>query len=271
MSNTSLIVSSKRKYLYLLIFILFPIALNFILFSFDLDISYGDGNVWLAFWGNYSGGVISAIVAYFVANSQINKQKQIDLRRFKYESATNQLPALVRIKIELEKSIAEMKRVKEYKKIVKEMAEGAIREEAEMVKDITVVEITSVEENYNIMFPEAEVFKYLEKVEEVKLHIELIEFFNFYKDFSYGISLDLREAKEERSKRTQIRYSDDETIENEKLIYKVNDYIDKTTEKKTALWNKFTEEKILDKSNKVLTDLNNEIDKVKSTLENGVE
>lgn len=179
---------------YLPLVILFPIALNFILFSFDSGLSYGDGNVWLAFWGNYTGGLISALVAYFVANSQIERQISRDSDQRQFELAINQLPALIRSRIELEKVILELERVKEENDSHTNI--WRTTNDYEELED--VYKTPRSQRSYSILkkmffhveLINKEVLKYLDKVEDIDLQIKLINAFSFYEEFSGGLNFD---------------------------------------------------------------------------------
>ncbi|WP_163529280.1 hypothetical protein [Halobacillus ihumii] len=54
--------------------LVFPIVFNYTFLQFSAWRVAGNENSWISFWGNYSGGLISAFVAYIVANSQVDKQ-----------------------------------------------------------------------------------------------------------------------------------------------------------------------------------------------------
>ena len=51
-----------------------PVLLNFTVFSWRSKQSFGDTDVWLGFFGNYSGGIIGALVALFI----LTKNKPIE-------------------------------------------------------------------------------------------------------------------------------------------------------------------------------------------------
>ncbi|MFF2016088.1 hypothetical protein [Paenibacillus sp. NPDC058177] len=62
-------------------------------------ITAGNTELWLSFFGNYSGGIIGGIVALLVTKYQIDQQKKTDHNKRLLE----QLPTLHAIKIELDK------------------------------------------------------------------------------------------------------------------------------------------------------------------------
>lgn len=280
MTNHQSKKSFNKIYYYLLIIFLFPVLLNFILFSFDLGISYGDGNVWLAFWGNYSGGVISALVAYFVANSQIKKQKEIDLSRLQYESATKQLPALIRIRFELEKCIEELIKIEDERNDLVEFS-GGIRDESEVdppnvddlpqyKKPLGIKDSELKKQHYRIELVDPEVFKYLEKVEDVDLHIDLINNFNYYKDFSTALTFNSHLADKEQNLLLELLYAGRSTIEGEKQFSDLSRELHKTNLKKAKGWETYFNENKLEAFNETLKHLNEEIERVSLIKKNGI-
>lgn len=262
---------NKELFKYIPIILLFPVALNFILFSFDLGISYGDGNVWLAFWGNYSGGVISALVAYFVANSQIKKQVSLDLNKRHFELATNQLPALIRIKIELEKFIEELERVKvERELFIRSWGMILPRDGSKFdPKDIPEEPSREVpkwvlhQKNYNIELANEEVFKYLERVEDIDLHIDLINAFNFYSRFSKGLLFDIEVAK---GKKDKIQYevvtgANTSYASSESELELLQIEIDKAYKEKTQGWETLYNQGKIEEFKNIFAHLNQEIER----------
>jgi hypothetical protein len=79
--------------------VLAPMVYNFLLLSWQSKYSFASGSDWMGFFGNYIGGILSAAVAYLVTSMQIQAQN----RNEKEKRVIDQLPALVGIKIELEK------------------------------------------------------------------------------------------------------------------------------------------------------------------------
>ncbi|MGE1103403.1 hypothetical protein [Peribacillus simplex] len=138
----------------------------------------------LSFWGNYTGGIISAFVAYFIANSQIEKQRLIN----EHERTIAQLPSLMRIRIELDKYILELIRVNQERDVFVLTEKVKADFNIEGVPDLGRFTILLFkEENYSL----------LEKIENDDLHIKLIRCFEFYDDFSKTISLDMNSNKED--------------------------------------------------------------------------
>lgn len=184
----------KRKtfWSYALIILIFPAVVNFLLFQSKLPWVFGTADNWLSFWGNYTGGLISAFVAYFIANSQIEKQQIIN----EHERIIAQLPSLMRIRIELNKYILELRRVDQENVFVlteNVKADFGIQDEGPFLRKYTI--LLFKEENYSL----------LEKIEDNDLHIKLIRCFEFYDDFSKTISLDMYSNKEDKLYQMQTK------------------------------------------------------------------
>ncbi|MGG3663610.1 hypothetical protein [Bacillus gobiensis] len=243
--------------LIILIVSLFPVVINLALYQ---KIFFGKGNDWLSFWGNYTGGLISAIVAYIVVKYQIKS----DLAKEKYIRTINQLPALLRVMIELEKYFKELQRVKEEREILNHNSS----EEFDIDNPIN-------ENQYLIELPQSDDFPLLEKVEDMDLYIHLIRCFNFYRDFSSAMNYDMLLAyrkrsdlqitasdlsKEEKYSKIPVVHQQIELITNELTVYK---------NKKTSCWKTFYEDDMLSKFKEVLSRLDNEITTVKQIKETG--
>ncbi|MCK2020773.1 hypothetical protein [Peribacillus frigoritolerans] len=208
---------------YALIILLFPVVVNFMLFQRQLPWVFGTADNWLSFWGNYTGGLISAFVAYFIANSQIEKQRIIN----QHEKTIAQLPSLMRIRIELNKYILELRRVNQ---------ERAVFVLTEDIKgDFDIQAEGPFLSKYTILLFKEENYSLLEKIEDDDLHIKLISCFEFYDDFSKTISLDMYSNKDD------------------------NFYQMQTISKKQNVWERFYEESQLSIFEQVLDEVSKEI------------
>jgi len=275
---------SRSFWTYAIVILLFPVVVNFLLFQAKLPYVFGTEDNWLSFWGNYTGGLISAVVAYIVANSQIKKQLKLDLAKERYSRTVNQLPALVRIKIEIEKFIKELEKVKSLReKFIED--NGGIRKKRDNIDEEFVGIIESkregipefevIEKHYYMEIGESETFSYLEKIEDIDLHIDLITCFNFYKDFSdamnYNMSLadkQREEVGEEVEKLLETReFTKIQLINEQKgIMYRETEtyYV-----KKKNSWKSFYDDHMLDKFKDVLARVNNEIEIIKHIKESG--
>ncbi|MEC0273880.1 hypothetical protein [Peribacillus frigoritolerans] len=211
-------LKSLSVWKYALIILLFPVVVNFLLFQYKLPWVFGTSDNWLSFWGNYTGGLISAFVAYFIANSQIEKQQIIN----EHERIIAQLPSLMRIRIELNKYILELRRVDQENVLV--LTENVKAEpDGPFLRKYTI--LLFKEENYSL----------LEKIEDDDLHIKLIKCFEFYDDFSKTISLDMYSNKEDK-------------------LYQMQ-----TKSKKEIAWSSFLDEDKLNFFESVIEEVNEEI------------
>ncbi|WP_230136467.1 hypothetical protein, partial [Peribacillus frigoritolerans] len=234
-----------------------PILLNVTLFQFTTGLTYkGD---WLSFWGNYSGGLISAVVAYVVANSQIQKQLTLDLAKEKYSKMVSQLPSLVRIQIELNTYIEEISSVKADKDYF--LFTNSNLSTGEYVIEYGEIDLKVIGRKYEIVEFNSDNYKLLESVENDELHIELINCFRFYNEFSKAISFDitlivkkLNEIIEVQTQNTSI----DTNLTNSANRLHLD--MEKYFKKKENAWNKLQENDMLNKFEQVLSDVSEEIE-----------
>ncbi|WP_309089922.1 hypothetical protein [Domibacillus sp.] len=257
--------------------LLIPILLNFTIFKFGAPWNlntYGSRADWIAFFGNYLGGILSALVAYFIANSQVEKQLKINLEEKKFDRTINQLPALIRLRIELEKFVEESKKAKRewdgtleaHNGIVKYPTDDDYDPEAPGIEESYLLEAT-----YPMELADSESFKFIEQVEDIDLHVRLIEAFNFYKEFSTALSYDVHS---EQSKYSDYTQDDTGTVQiPSDLREEINLMIARTenaSRKKIKMWRIFFEKDVEGKLKKLkefeslLGELNDEIERVKT-------
>lgn len=93
-------INKKVIWMLIIISILLPIFTN-ILASIPTPITKGDSNTWIGFFGSYFGsfvgGIMGALIAFGVAKFQIEEQKKAEKRQLYVQ----QLPILIKIKMEL--------------------------------------------------------------------------------------------------------------------------------------------------------------------------
>ncbi|MUL29485.1 hypothetical protein [Priestia megaterium] len=245
-----------------------PAVLNLTLFQFNTPLTYGDGDEWLSFWGNYSGGLISAYVAYFIANSQIKKQAEIDQAKENYTRYTSQLPALVRIQMELKRYITDIKKVLEERSfnMMAIYNSGEIDENEDEETQEMLIKVEADMKKYEMKNFNLNLFDIVERIEDVDLQVKLISCFQFYEDFCSTIITDIEVLEEQKSKiinelnlnadGLDIYYLNDEAkrIENE---------INRLQTNKIDIWETFYVENILGKFEDVLLKVTEEIENVK--------
>ncbi|MGY3315777.1 hypothetical protein ACV242_004273 [Peribacillus simplex] len=170
--------------------LLAPVILNMTIFQFTTPWTYGDGDEWLSFWGSYSGALISAVVAYIVANFQIKKQQLIN----EHERAVAQLPSLMRIRIVLNKYSGELRRVKQERDI---LMHGYKINNNDTVQAEGRGELEGDLRSYTIELFNEENYSLVEKIVNIDLLMKLTLCFDFYDDFSKAVSFDLNNNKED--------------------------------------------------------------------------
>ena len=252
---------------YLPFIILFPIVINFMLFQAKLPFAYGDGDVWLGFWGNYSGGVLSAIVAYLVANSQIQKQAKLTELKDKRDRVIAQLPSLVRIKFELEDYIGQLERVSREHLLETDKMKFQVSTSPLVGKELDEMKARAkgdlITRKFKIELLDKGIYQLIEKVENDEIHIKLIELLKFYEDFTDAISFYIS-----ISFRNMYTFDKDYSISPEALEEKQrkieqSDEVARYIIKKRNFWKHFFEENMIEQFKEVLEKVNNEIEIVK--------
>lgn len=261
----------KIKYvvIYSLILLLFPVLINFAVFSAKLPWVFGNADNWLSFWGNYTGGIISAIVAFIVTFLQIRNQRIIE----KEKGIIVQLPALLRIEMEMEKFIDEIKRVKEIKENVIRANGGIIDFESDE-EEKGISEYDLYNRQYKIESFDDEYFKLIEMIRNVNLHIQIVKCFQFYKEFSYALNLDIGTLNKRIDEIINIQlknYHESNRVDknNTYEANTINSDINNYSIKKHNVWRKLMEENIDSNFDQTLSKVKQEIEKVKRIMEEG--
>lgn len=81
-----------------------PIFVNFLLLSWRSSVTFGESNSWMGLLGNYSGGIVGALVALIIVSTEIKFQKNQN----KIIGYTNELPILKGLSFELEKIVLQL-------------------------------------------------------------------------------------------------------------------------------------------------------------------
>lgn len=245
-----------------------PVAVNYIVFLGRLPSVFGSSDNWLSFWGNYTGGILSAVVAYIVAKLQIRNQKNLDRRK----EIIGQLPSLLRIEIELKKYYPEILRVIEHRENLIRAHGGICTFEDDDEEGISEYELNGFQ--YKIEKFDDEHFKLLENISNINLHIDLIKCFQFYKEFSIALNIDTAPLEERIDEivKEQVDYHD---LNNGNFNRNLTDEANKINEDKSTIedlkekaWEKAMKENMSEKFDKVIKDLEIEIKEVIKVKEN---
>ncbi|SFE09083.1 hypothetical protein SAMN05428981_103411 [Bacillus sp. OV194] len=257
----------KNILLLIALFLAAPIAVNYIIFLGRLPSVFGNSDNWLSFWGNYTGGILSAVVAYIVAKLQIRNQRILDRRK----EIIGQLPSLLRIEIELKKYYPEILRVKEHRENLIQANGGLCTFETDEEEGISEYELNKMQ--YKIEMFDEEHFKLLENISDINLHIDLIKCFQFYKEFSTALNLDITSLEKRLNEIVKEQVSHFESFDraNINLTQEANTitgYQISIEELKEKAWKKLKEGKVTDQFLIVIKDVEKEIEKVKDIKEN---
>ncbi|PFK30595.1 hypothetical protein COJ18_27640 [Bacillus cereus] len=306
---------SKKEIIYIIvIFVLFPIALNFTLFTTRFPLTYGDGDNWLGFWGNYSGGFMGALVALWIAHrqakaqredlenqltsqyehdkaqltsqyehdkAQLKAQQEYDEKKEGLNRKLRQLPALIFLKYELEKMNEEVNGVWKQKKDIYKSEVTAIQTEKDVTK-LNNEELKEIKEavsrkSYEIKMINEKSYDYISLIDDITIHFQLIKCFNFYKDFSEAISIDVDELQHELNKvfsEYVENQSNNTSIENKSKGTRVKQLIQKTSKirkEKDKIWKQMESEKMLEELENTLRNLKRELDIVTELKNQGTD
>ncbi|MEI2361010.1 MULTISPECIES: hypothetical protein [Priestia] len=244
-----------------------PAVLNFTIFQFSTPWTYGDGDEWLSFWGSYSGGLISAYVAYFIANSQIRKQAKIDEIKQKHARYISQLPALVRFQMELQRYIKDIKGVEEERNFYMSPTyynEKIDKDEDEETKE-ALIKVGAYCKTYEIKTFNPDLFNIVEKIEDLNLQTQLISCFQFYEDFCSTIVMNIEALEEQKNKvDNEIQFYAEGldiyylTTETKRMEIEIN----RLRSNKISVWETFDDEKMLARFENVLLKVKEEIENV---------
>ncbi|MCP1122935.1 hypothetical protein NKR74_06235 [Bacillus sp. 3103sda1] len=101
----------KEFFIVIICFVLTPVILNRVLFTWRSSRAYGNGDTWLGFWGNYSGAFVGALVALWIANRQVNDSRDLELEKEQRQGKVAQLQPLIIATRELDEIIWSLKKI----------------------------------------------------------------------------------------------------------------------------------------------------------------
>ncbi|KIN39924.1 hypothetical protein ACFTRE_10705 [Bacillus subtilis] len=156
----------------LAVILLIPFILNMTLFQFTTSFTYKGGD-WLSFWGSYSGGILSGIVAFVVARMTITADRQNQA----FKKRLEQLPALVKIKIEVQKIIENIEKASEERNKITEKLEDEDKSNLELFR-------------IDVELLDKERWSQLDNIIDINLQIKLIELMDFYDKWSKSLRYD---------------------------------------------------------------------------------
>ncbi|MED4455919.1 hypothetical protein [Metabacillus fastidiosus] len=163
-----------------------PIALGLLLNIPTGWLTIGDEASWVGFFGNYSGGIIGGLVALYIAKTQIYEQSQKQIKNEEEIRYINQLPALIKIKFELERMLSSVKFVIEN---IEKLAREEKIENLEVAKQMSFRCYKTKEENWSM----------INLIDDVDFHVDLIEIKNFYGEFQEIMNYDLVKTQQQIS------------------------------------------------------------------------
>jgi hypothetical protein len=202
-----------QKILFSIILVIVSIILTPILINYFVlwDSGHSKGNVgdWIAFFGNYSGGIIGAIVAFLIVKYQFYVISKKDIEN----KLISQIPILYRLKFEFERKILH---VFGY---ISDYYNDPINNEVDKITRTIVFPASKV--------LEAENWRDINFLGDTKLLIDLIKIKEFYIGFIEVFEVDIEELKKNGE------------------LKRVSDYVSL----KEGYWKEFNQEEYLKLSN----------------------
>ncbi|MGP4076998.1 hypothetical protein [Halobacillus sp. K22] len=261
------ILKNKKFWWVLCVFLFFPIIFNYTALQFSGWRVQGNEDSWISFWGNYSGGILSAFVAYIVANSQVEKQANKELEKEHIIKQINQLPALMRAKIALERYIVELEKIRE--NVERGILKVKVPEREDFDTEEEYLEVLYYDFDRSRLFtniyhrmslPETE--DYLDKVVDVALQVDLIKCFEFYGGLFNAVS-ENTQNKSDLLEELMIQYY--VTKLDADTLFKLNNLFmrvqENTAERREHIFNLYKDD-MFGFFKEVLEKVNEEIDRV---------
>ncbi|SDZ84795.1 hypothetical protein [Bacillus nitratireducens] len=259
------------------IFVVVPVILNYALFTWRAPQTYGDGDTWLGFWGNYSGAFVGALVALWIARKQAVEQKEILKQQLddqkKQELAKEarnlkviQAPALLQVQHEMKRMLKELEKADELISLSANTFEGAMKhregkeeltlEEKEQArKEAQKAEIKMKDFN-------SQVFSHLQSIDSLELQIKLINCFTFYDEFSYAITYNQNKALQDFEKlKKELKENENQILGDLHFDF----YNEKHSRllKKEYLWSIFDSEHKIEDFRETLKEIETEIEEIR--------
>lgn len=259
------IINSFKERPYMLglivIFIVFPIVLNFLIVNFEVPWRYvGEAKDWLSFFSSYAGGFAGAIATLIVVTIQMNNQKKMELEKENRGRKFKQLPALIYIENEMQKMLVSLEEA--YQQKVKfdndEKAEKIIEKGGELEEvDLSQIAVSVTNKQYDVKIMSEKSYEYIATIENVLLHVQLIECFNFYREFSQAVTQDLESFTMEYKKAVK-EFATDKNEETTFKFVQMGQQRGKIIKEKSRVWKEFENKNMLKEFKSTLKELNNE-------------
>ncbi|RPK29970.1 hypothetical protein [Paenibacillus xylanexedens] len=179
------------------------------------DLTIGDENSWVGFFGGYIGAITGAIVAFIVAKYQVTVQNQKQIANEEMLSYINQKPALLKIQYELE---------------------GIHNSILVIIQRESIKEFQT---SYSMYELNETFWSDIDQVQDTDTVISLINISNTYKVVFQNFTLDVHDLRERKKNIERGFYFSPPTVnrdyETERRMYELARQIDDVTEKRQRL------------------------------------
>lgn len=258
----------KRSYMFglMFLFIGFPIGLNYLIVNFEVPWKYvGEAKDWLSFFSSYAGGFAGAVATLIVVTIQSKNQKEMELEKENRERKFKQLPALIYLENEIKKMIISLEEA--YQQKIEfdetEKAEKIKEKEGELeAVDLSQIAVSVTNKQYDVKLVSEKSYEYIATIENVLLHVRLIDCFNFYKDFSQAVTQDLESFTLDYKKVVEEFATNKNEVTTFNFV-KMGLHRGKIIKEKSRVWKEFETEDILKSLKSTLDELNSEFTQTK--------
>lgn len=246
----------------IVLFIAFPIVLNFLIVNFEVPWKYvGEAKDWLSFFSSYAGGFAGAVATLIVVTIQSKNQKEMELEKENRERKFKQLPGLIFLNNEMQKmtkSLTEVYQMKLYfdvaEKTEKMLEKGGELEEV----DLSQVAVNVTNKKYDTKLMSEKSYEYIATIEDVLLHVRLLNCFNFYSDFSQAVNQDIESLTIEYKKIVE-EFATNKNEETTFRFMEMGKQRAKIIGEKSRVWEEFESQHMLEEFTITLKDLQKEL------------
>ncbi|EJQ53510.1 hypothetical protein IEQ_01008 [Bacillus cereus BAG6X1-2] len=244
------------------IFVSVPMLINSLVFLYEKYFTSGTNKEWLSFFSSYAGGFVGAVATLIVVTIQLKHQRRMELEKENRERTFKQLPALIYLENEIEKMIISLEVAHRKKNHFDEIEkEKKIEEKGRELDEIDCLDIADNVKfkQYDVKLVSDKCYEYIATIENVLLHVWLLECFNFYKDFSQAITYDL-ESLTMDYKKIARELANDKNDETTLKFAQMREQRKKIMIEKKKAWMNFEDENMLERFKSTLKDVKKELD-----------
>ncbi|MED0934241.1 hypothetical protein P4T29_21875 [Bacillus mobilis] len=243
------------------IFLCIPMLINSLVFWYKENFTSGTEKEWLSFFSSYAGGFVGAVATLLVVTIQLKHQKKMELEKENRERKFKQLPGLIFLNNEMQKmtkSLTEVYELKLYFDEVEKTKKMLEKEEELEEVDLSQATVNVTNKKYDIKLMSEKSYEYIATIEDVLLHVRLLNCFNFYSDFSQVVNQDIESLTMEYKKIVE----EFATNKNEETTFRFTEIGKQRAEiirEKSRVWEEFESQNVVAEFTITLKELQKEL------------